>query len=202
MQRLKIKNMSSENIISDIESQERQLSVVNFSNPENIVEKLELQDGSVVADFGCGSGYFSLPIAKKIGEQGVVYSLDILPQSLETVISKAKSAGFNNIITKRVNLEKEGGSRLPDSSCDWVIMKCILFQNKNKEIILTEASRILKKGGKVLIIEWNMKDSTIGPEINLRISKEDLTEIIQKMGLSILKELPVSDFHYGLVLVK
>jgi ubiquinone/menaquinone biosynthesis C-methylase UbiE len=194
--------MSSENIINDIKSQERQLFAVKFSNPEIIVEKLELQSGNVVADFGCGAGYFSLPIAKKIGEQGVVYALDILPQSLESVSSKAKSAGLNNIVTKRVNLEKEDGSGLPDGSCDWVVMKCILFQNKDKSGILAEANRVLKLGGKVLIVEWNMKDSSIGPDMSLRISKESLTEIIQKIGFSVFKELPVNDFHYGLVFVK
>lgn len=194
--------MSSENIMSDTKSQEKQSFAVKFSNPEAIVEKLELQSGSVVADFGCGSGYFSLPIAEKIGEEGVVYSLDILPQSLEAVMSKAKTAGLNNIVTKRVNLEKEGGSRLPDGSCDWVIMKCILFQNKNKLIILSEAKRILKDGGKALVVEWDINDASIGPDMSLRISKEALSGIIQQVGLSIFKELPVSDFHYGLVLVK
>ena len=194
--------MSSENIINNIELQEGRALTVKFSSPEDIVEKLELQSGSVVADFGCGAGYFSLPIAKKIEEQGVVYALDILPQSLESVASKAKSAGLNNIITKRVNLEKEGGSSLPDDSCDWVIMKCILFQNKNKLGILTEANRILKKNGKILIVEWNTEKSSIGPDNSLRISKEALTEIIQKIGFSIFKELSVSAFHYGLVFVK
>lgn len=194
--------MSSENIINNIELQDGRALTVKFSSPEDIVEKLELQSGSVVADFGCGAGYFSLPIAKKIEEQGVVYALDILPQSLESVASKAKSAGLNNIITKRVNLEKEGGSSLPDDSCDWVIMKCILFQNKNKLGILTEANRILKKNGKILIVEWNTEKSSIGPDNSLRISKEALTEIIQKIGFSIFKELSVSAFHYGLVFVK
>ncbi|KKR20453.1 MAG: Methylase involved in ubiquinone/menaquinone biosynthesis [Candidatus Moranbacteria bacterium GW2011_GWA2_39_41] len=175
---------------------------VKFINPEAVVEKLDLLVGGVVADFGCGSGFFSLPIAEKIGEHGVVYALDILPQNLETIASRAKTAGITNIVTKRVNLEKDGGSRLPDASCDWVIMKDMLFQNKNKLSILSEGRRVLKDGGKILLIEWNFEDASIGPDRSLRISKEALTELVQQADLSILNEISVSNFHYGLILVK
>lgn len=183
-------------------SQSNQPFSVRFIDPEAIVEKLGLASGSVVADFGCGSGYFSLPIAKKIGEQGIVYALDILPSSLETVSSQAKVAGVTNILARRANLEREGGSKLADKSCDWVVMKDMLFQNKNKTVILSEARRILKDHGKVLLIEWSDNDASIGPDKSLRISKEALVDVIQKSGLGISDELAVSNFHYGLILTK
>lgn len=175
---------------------------VKFIKPEAIIQEIGIETGAIVADFGCGSGYFSLPIAKKIGENGIVHSLDILPQSLEMISGYAKTMGLTNIITKRVNLEREGGSKLADNSCDWVIMKDMLFQNKDKGMIISEARRVLKEGGKALVIEWDSKDSSIGPERSLRILKESLMETIQESGLGIFKEIPVSDFHYGLVLVK
>ncbi|MFA5994012.1 MAG: methyltransferase domain-containing protein [Parcubacteria group bacterium] len=184
------------------ESQKNQTYAVEFIKPEAVIQEIGIADSSVVADFGCAGGYFSLPIAKKIGENGVVYALDILPQSLEMVAGYAKTMGLTNIITKRVNLEKEAGSTLKEASCDWVIMKNMLFQNKDKKIIIKEAIRILKQGGKILIIEWDDKDFSIGPEKSLRISKEALMETIQDVGMSILMEVPVSNFHYGLILVK
>jgi len=186
----------------DNNSQLGQMYNIKFINPEAIVDSLDFEAGSVVADFGCGSGYFSLPVAKKIGEQGIVHALDILPSSLESVDSQAKILGLTNIHAVRANLEKEGGSKLADNSCDWVIMKCILFRNKNKIAILSEAQRVLKSQGKVLLIEWNMNDSSIGPAKSLRISKEALTDIIQKSELGILNEIAVSNFHYGLILIK
>jgi len=194
--------MVQTDISSESKDQDEQLKVFRFTDPETLVYNLGIEDGNVVADFGCASGFFSLPIAKKIGEEGVVYALDILPQSLELIISQAKTAGLNNIIAKRVNLEKEGGSKLPDESCDWVIMKNMLFQNRDKLVILAEARRVLKVGGKALIIEWGMHNSAIGPDKNLRISEEALTEIIQKAGLKVLNKIPVSNFHYGFVVIK
>ena len=82
-----------------------------FIDPDAIIAQLDIQVGSVAADFGCGPGYFSIPFAKAIGEDGKIYVLDVLPQVLETVIGKAKNSGLTNVIAKRVNLEKENGSK-------------------------------------------------------------------------------------------
>jgi len=178
------------------------MDMKNFLDPKNILTQINVSPGSIVADFGCGSGFFSLAFAEAIGEEGKVYSLDILPSSLESVESKAKLSGLNNIIPQRVNLEKEGGSKLPDASNDWVIMKDMLFQNKMKDVIMKEACRVLKVGGKLLLAEWNDHDVTIGPEKNIRISKEELIELAEVQGFKLEKELETGDFHYGAVFVK
>ncbi|MFH0969829.1 MAG: methyltransferase domain-containing protein [Patescibacteria group bacterium] len=174
----------------------------NFLDPNDIIKQIDILQGSVVADFGCGSGFFSLAFAQKIGEGGKVYSLDILPSALESVESKAKLQGLANIVPRRANLEKEGGSKLGDDSIDWVIMKDMLFQNKMKDIILKEALRILKPGGKVLLIEWNDHDALVGPEKGIRVSRKELDKLAENQGLKKEKELVAGDFHYGAVYAK
>lgn len=175
---------------------------VKFINPEEVIAQMEIQPRDIVASFGCGTGYFTFPIAKKIADEGRVYALDILPQKLEAVQSQAKIMGLSNIITQRVNLEKTGGSKLEAESADWVLLVDMLFQNNDKDEIFNEAKRVLKNAGKILVIEWNPLDSSIGPEQNLRISKEDLLNIINKNSLTVLKEVPAGDFHYGFILEK
>lgn len=173
-----------------------------FINPEEVISQMEIQPDSIVADFGCGTGYFAFPIAKKLIEGGRVYALDILPAKLETVESQAKILGLNNIIVQRVNLEKIGGSKLDPESADWVILADMLFQNKNKGEIFKEAGRVLKSDGKILAVEWSPVDSSVGPEKSLRISKESLLKIAQENSLKLVKEIQAGDFHYGLVLAK
>lgn len=175
---------------------------VKFTDPDFVVKQLDIKPGMKIADFGCGTGYFSLALAKKIGEEGTVYSLDILPQRLESVLSNAKRANLTNIIAKRVNLENPDGSKLAAGSIDLVIMKGMLFQNKKKKDILAEAVRVLKVGGQALVIEWGMGNAAMGPEMSLRISKEALLGIAQQVGLSALADINVGNFHYGVVLVK
>ena len=183
-------------------SQRESFFQIKFADPQAIVDQLEIGPGMVVADFGCGAGFFSLPIAKKVGEEGKVFALDVLSDKLESVESQAKTLNLTNIVTQRVNLEAPGGSKLEAESADWVIMKDILFQNKGKDKILEEAKRILKKGGQVLIIEWNKEDTNIGPEKELRVFKETLVDLARKNDWTMNKEIEVGTFHYGLILKK
>lgn len=175
---------------------------VQFINPEAIVSKMDFFDGMNVADFGCGTGYFSLAIGKKLGEKGVVYALDILPQKIEVVTSQARNQGLTNIIPKRANIEKPGGSGLEDDSMDLVVLKDVLFQNKNKSDIVAEGKRVLKPGGKLMIVEWKTDDYSIGPAQELRISKEAAMEMAQKQGFGFEREIDTGNFHYGLLFVK
>jgi ubiquinone/menaquinone biosynthesis C-methylase UbiE len=181
---------------------EQDLAVKNFLNPKNILSQIAVSPGSVVADFGCGSGFFSLAFAEAVGEEGKVHSLDILPSALESVESKAKLQGIANIITERANLEKESGSKLPSESIDWVVIKDMLFQNKIKDLIVKEAYRVLKNGGKLLLLEWNDRDSSMGPEKKLRISEEELKKLAESQGFKEEKKLSAGDFHYGSVYAK
>ncbi|OGI17941.1 MAG: hypothetical protein A3J63_00575 [Candidatus Moranbacteria bacterium RIFCSPHIGHO2_02_FULL_40_12b] len=175
---------------------------IQFINPTDIINQLDISRNSIIADFGCGSGYFSVPLAQHIGEDGKVYALDILTSALESVESKAKLNGLSNIVTKRVNLEKEGGSKFDGENVDWVILKDMLFQNNKKDIILKEARRILKKDGKMLIIEWNEKAGAFGPGSDLKISREELKKLIAGGGFKIEKEISAGDYHYGFIAAK
>lgn len=176
--------------------------VGKFIDPEAIIAQLDIEAGSVAVDFGCGPGYFSIPFAKSVGRDGHVYSLDILPQALETVASKSKNLGITNIETKRVNLERENGSKMANESVDWVILKDVLFQNQNKEIIIAEAKRILKAEGRVIVVEWNQSESSIGPEMEIRVKQNDLKKMFEQIGFSIEKDIKAGDFHYAFVAKK
>jgi ubiquinone/menaquinone biosynthesis C-methylase UbiE len=182
--------------------EENKNEIGKFIDPDDIIAQLDIEKGATVADFGCGPGYFSLPFAKAVGDDGKLYALDVLPQTLETVIGKIKNSGLANVITKRVNLEKENGSKLETESVDWVVMKDVLFQNQKKEIIISEAYRILKIGGKAIVVEWDEKESPIGPQTGLRISRNVLKNMFLGQKFSIEKDVGAGDFHYAFVVIK
>lgn len=177
-------------------------SAGKFLDPEAIIAQIELNPGSMVADFGCGPGYFSLPFATTVGQEGKVFSLDVLPQALEAVESNAKKEGLLNIITKRVNLENEKGSQLEAGMFDWVIMKDVLFQNQKKESMVGEAYRILKDGGRILVIEWDKQESTIGPAQEMRIAKSELERMFLDQKFETEKAVSAGGFHYAFVFRK
>ncbi|EKD58860.1 MAG: methyltransferase type 11 [uncultured bacterium] len=179
-----------------------QSQVGKFLDPTKIIAQLDVQEGSVVADFGCGPGYFSLPFASAVGQAGKIYSLDVLPQALETVVGKCKNSGIINIETKRVNLEKENGSKMENESLDWVIMKDILFQNQRKDVIIAEAYRVLKPGGMVIVVEWNQAEEAIGPDLSIRIKQESLKGMFEEKKFTVDRNIDAGDFHYAFVAKK
>ena len=101
-------------------------------DPVRIVEGVGVTPGMQVADFGCGSGHFTILFSKKVGKDGKVSALDIQEAPLDAVRERAKSEGLTNIETIRGNLEVLGGSSLHENSQDLVWMANMLFQNQKK----------------------------------------------------------------------
>ena len=116
----------------------------DFLDPLKILKQLNLRKDMVAADFGSGSGGWAMPLAKKL-EDGLVYAIDILNEPLSALIGKIALEKVSNIKTICSNIEGKNGSTLSDSSVDLVLMTNLLFQAEDKEAILAEAKRILKK---------------------------------------------------------
>lgn len=169
-------------------------------NPAGLIEKLDLRPAMTVADFGCGSGYFVVEIAKAVGDKGRVYAVDVLPTALESVRSLAKMRGLMNIETRWANLEKT--STLDKDSCDFIFLSNILFQVENKYWagIFEEINRVLKPTGQALIIDWK-SDSHLGPPKNQRVPGEKIKDLAAR-HLKFIKNIDVGDDHWGLLFRK
>lgn len=170
-----------------------------FLDPDKVLDELELRPDMLAVEFGCGSGGFSLPLAKRL-EDGLVYALDIQNPPLSVLKSRALFENITNIKVIRCDLEKPRGSTLPDSSLDLVLIPNILFQVEDKKAIMQEAGRVLKKEGKLLVVDWLPKASQ-GPEKE-RVSAEEVKKISQELGLKLDKEFEAGKYHYGLVFTK
>lgn len=170
-----------------------------FLNIEKILNELELRSDMVAVDFGCGSGGWAIPLAKRL-ENGKVYAIDILEEPLSALSSKARLGNILNIETIRSNIEKEGGSRLGITSVDLVLMTNLLFECEDKKKIFEEAKRILRPGGQILTVEWR-KDALLGPKRG-RVSAEEIKKIAKTLDLRLKKEFEASKYHYGLIFEK
>jgi len=171
-----------------------------FLQPEEILEQVDIHDGMNIADFGCGHGYFSIPMAK-IVEEGRIYALDVMKDALETVESKAKLENISNIETIHCNLETPNGSKLNDELVDLVLLRNILFQSQKKSEIIKEAKRVLKDNNRLVVIEW-IKASSLAPKDGWLISKEEVQQLIKLEGFDFEKELSIDNHHYGLIFRK
>lgn len=173
-----------------------------FLRPEEILKiNIIIRQGWVIADLGCGSGYFSIPLARAVGNQGKVYAIDVLSSALDSVRSRAQLEGIFNIETVRANAEIEKNIPLQNETCDMVMLSNILFQSSKKIEIVKEALRLLKPGGSIVTIEWN-QNTFFGPPIGQRVKEDFLKRIAKDLNLEFVKVFDAGKYHYGLVFGK
>ncbi|MBI2625403.1 MAG: class I SAM-dependent methyltransferase [Candidatus Nealsonbacteria bacterium] len=171
-----------------------------FLNPNEILNQLGLKGNMTAADFGSGSGGWALPLAKQL-KDGKVYAVDVLGEALSALKNKAESQKITNIEAIRVNLESEKGvPQIASNSCDLVLMTNLLFQSEKKEGILEEAKRVLKQGGRILVVDW-MPDAVLGPSEG-RVSLEEAKDMAQKADFKIEADFQAGLYHWALILVK
>lgn len=173
-----------------------------FLNPDKIALEFGLKEGMNAADFGCGAGYFTVLMAKFVGETGKVTALDVQESPLDSVMVKAKAAGIENVQTVRSNLEVLGSSKLRDESQDIVLLANILFQSVKKELIIREAVRVTKKNGMLIIIDWEKGGNGFGPPDYLRLDEESMKSVAVGEGLIFERNIDAGAFHYGLIFRK
>jgi len=176
-----------------------------FLNPTEILNQLSLRDDMIVADFGSGSGGWAIPLAKRL-KTGRVYAIDILEEPLSALKSKAQIERISNIETILSNIENKNGSKLPDESCNLVLITNLLFEVKDKKAVLEEEKRILRPGGEILIVDWTPpthypENSPFGPQEG-KASTEEVKKIAKDLNLKNKKEFDASIYHWGLILVK
>lgn len=171
---------------------------MEFINPFQILNQIDLRPDMVAADFGCGSGSWTIPLAKQL-EQGRVYAIDILEEPISSLMGKAKLYEILNIKKVLADVENEI-SEIKGNSCDLVLMTTLLFQIEDKHSVFKEANRILKTGGKLLVVDWN-KNSSLGPTQG-KISALEVKDIAESLGFQLEKELSAGNYHYALVFIK
>src|SRR3989304_6670235 len=125
-----------------------------FTNPVKNLKALGLRENDIVADLGAGTGFYAVAAGRMV-PQGKVYAVDVQKDFLMTIKSKAREANLPNVETLWGDVEKLGGTKIGDEVVDVVIASNILFQVENQERFLEEAKRILKPGGRVLLVDWS-----------------------------------------------
>lgn len=154
-----------------------------------------------VADFGCGPGFYSVALAEAVGPGGRVYALDIQKEMLELTRSRARARKQLNVMPLRADLEKPGGSQLAPEVIDRVIIANVLFQAHDKKSVLSEGFRVLKPGGKLILVEWS-GSAAGGPGPNMLLRREAAEKILEDAGFKKEKEIYAGDNHYGLLYAK
>ncbi len=173
-----------------------------FSDPKENIAQFGLMPGMAVADLGSGSGFYTLELAKVLGDTGKVYSVDVQKDLLTKIKNQATRDHLSNVEVIWGDIEKLGGTKLRDYSVDVVVVSNVLFQVAEKATLIKEVKRILKPVGRVLVIEWEDSFGGLGPEQNSILPETVCKELFTKGGFAFEKEIRAGEHHYGLIFKK
>jgi ubiquinone/menaquinone biosynthesis C-methylase UbiE len=168
-----------------------------------ILRKIAVHEGETVAELGCGHfGHFVFPVAKLIGKSGTLYAVDVLPSVLDEIKKRAHTENLPQIKTVWSNLEIFKGTAIESSSVDTALLINTLNQSEKKLEILRETVRLLKQGGKLLIVDWKSDALLFGPKPEHRLKIEALRQGAPKLSLTIIEEFEVGEHYHAFLLKK
>jgi len=140
----------AEDYIKSMERPDRDLKV------SEVIARLNLKPGDVVADVGSGSGAFSIPMAKAIAPNGILYAVDIDQKMLDYVAERAKKEGVTNL---RTVLGEFDDPKLPVKTVDVAFFHRVLHMIEHRQAYLNATVKYLKPDGRVVVIDKNPEES-------------------------------------------
>lgn len=148
--------------------------------PDKLLKALKLKRGQVVCDFGCGNGFYTLEVAKRVGPQGGVYAVDVQPEMLELLAERAGPRGLENV---KPVLATADGSGLPAGRFDLVLMIDVYHELSDPVAVLKEVRASLKPEGRLVDVEFREED----PDVPIRP--------LHKMSQAqVMREIPANGF--------
>jgi len=169
-----------------------------FLNPENILKRIPIKPQMKVADVGCGTGFFTIPMAKIVGAKGKVFAIDLQEEMIAILNKKIQKLRIRNIETL---VSTEENIPLPNESVDLALMASVLHELDSYTTV-KEVYRFLKPHGVLAVLEWEKKKTEFGPPLWERLTPEQTREIIEKTGFKVKEVSPIGSHHYLVISVK
>jgi ubiquinone/menaquinone biosynthesis C-methylase UbiE len=154
-------------------------------NASESFDKLDLKPGMVVCDLGCGNGYWTLPMARKVGPEGAVYAVDIQREMLQKLRQRADRFKLKNV---RPVLGTIDDPKLPESEIDLVLMVDVYHEFSHPQSMLWEIRRSLTEKGVVALLEYREEDPSVPIKPLHKMAKPQIMKEYEANGFKLVRE--------------
>lgn len=168
-----------------------------WQKPERVLRALGVRRGEVIADVGAGPGFWTLPLARRVGRRGHVFALDPEPAALDVLRRRLAKARVRNVTPV---LNDDTAPMLPDRACDLAVIVNVYHHFAEPAAFLKRVARCLKPGGRLVNIDWADRDTPIGPPARRRIPPAVFLKDARRAGLVLVKEHEFLPYQYFVVL--
>ena len=175
-------------------SSERRASL----DTHRLLSTLPMAFHHVVADIGCGPGYFTIPLGKYLFD-GKVFAIDVQKEMLDATQEALDAINLTN-----VDVRKSTERKLPleDQSLDGALAAFVLQEATSPVSLLKEAWRCLKKSGWLVILEWDKREMDEGPPVKQRIDIDEMRAMTEKIGFRLTAQRALNGKQYMMTMSK
>lgn len=186
-------------------------SSVHFLDSDEILNELDLKGDEIFMDAGCGDGHIAIKVIEEYLPRGTVYAVDVYGESIEDMETYKNGNCVENLINIEADISK-GIPGVEDGSIDVVLMVNVFHgfkASRTMDDAIEELKRIIKKDGKIAIMDYKAWDVPKGPPTAFRSSPEELEGIFNKHGLKMIylneeigEDIPEGKSHNFIVFQK
>jgi len=152
---------------------------------EKMLKNLGVKPGMTVCDMGCGNGFYSLKLAKMVGENGKVLAVDIQPEMLRLLKARAQEQGIENI---ELILGDIDDPKLPQGEVDLILCVDVYHEFSHPVEMLAGMRQSLKPDGQIALLEFRMEDPNVPIKRLHKMSKKQSVLEYEANGFQLAKE--------------
>ena len=167
-----------------------------WNKPEQIMDALKIADGSKVAEIGAGGGWFTIHLAHRVNQSGVVYAEDVQTEMLEAIRRRVQRENLSNV---RTVLGTTKNSRLP-KNLDAILINGAYHELEYPVLVLKDAADSLKPQGRIGIVDYSPGAGGPGPDAEQRVDPETVIKGATAAGLRVISRETVPPFMFMVVL--
>jgi len=172
-----------------------------MQHPDEIMAALAFRPGERVADVGAGSGYFTLRVARAVGETGKVWALDIRQEMLDFIAGRLASEDLRNVELGLVTPDDPG---LPVGGVDTILMVDVFHYIQERTAYAEKLRRALAPGGRLVVIDFRYDpeaEREFAPPVEQQVRREDLDRALAAAGLRVVASYDFLPEQYFVIYV-
>ena len=166
-----------------------------WQKPDQVMDSLQVAEGSVVADLGAGGGWFTIRLARRVGPNGLVYAEDIQRLMIEAIQRRVQREGLSNVHPMLGTKDDPG---LPAGAVDAVLIVDAFHEMEEPSVLLRNVGKALKPNGLVGIIGYRQGQGGPGPGPEERIAPNVIIDAAKAAGLKFIGQENFLRYQYFL----